>query len=307
MFLTTFYRITKTSVISLWRNRWLSLAATLIMVLTLFTISVFVSLLVVTNKTTQALRDKVDMTVYFNETTTKDQIFSIQNILLTRSDIKNVDYISKEKALERWKIRNKDDEKIRDVISESDNPLPRSLEVKTQNPEDLEKINTYLNGNDYKPLIRDISYRKNKDLVNRLVSITSFIKLGGYTLSGVFVLIAILIIYNTIRLTIYARSEEIEIMKLVGGSDWYIRGPFILEGVSYGILGAIISSIIFYFAFKFTIPIAENYLGLTNLNSSYLGMNMALIVLMQALAGLLLGTFCSIIAVRKHLVDRQQV
>ena len=304
MFLTTFYRISKMSFISLWRNRWLSLAATFIMILTLITISVFASLLTVINKTTETLRDKVDMTVYFNDATTNDQIFAIQNILVSRSDIKVADFISKDKALKRWKERNKDNEKIRDIISETDNPLPRSLEIKTQDPEDLAKIFAYLQGDDYKPLIREISYQKNKNLIDRLVRITTFIKIGGYTLSLVFVLISILIIYNTIRLTIFARSDEIDIMRLVGASDWYVRGPFIIEGISYGLLGAIVSALLFSTAFHFVVPFAERYLGSDNLNSNYLGMNLALIIAMQFLAGLLLGTLCSVVAVKKHLSNQ---
>ena len=303
MFTITLYRVTKTSLISLWRNRWLSLAATFIMILTLVTISVFASLLIVINKTTETLKDKVDMVVYFNDTTSKDQIFAIQNILLSRSDIENVNYISKETALLRWKERNKDNEKIRDIISSTNNPLPRSLEVKTEKPEDLEKINQYLIGDDYKPLIKEISYQKNKVLIDRLVRITTFIKIVGYSLSLVFVLIAVLIVYNTIRLTIFARAGEIEIMKLVGASDWYVRGPFIFEGVSYGLLGALISSILFAIAFKLSVPKIEAYLSLSNLNSAYLGMNMALIIFMQFLVGVALGTVCSVIAVKKHLED----
>lgn len=301
MFLVTLYRITKTSLISFWRNRWLSLAATLVMILALLTISIFVSILLITNKTTQSLRDRVDLTAYFNESASDDQIFAIQKILINRSDIKTVDYTSKGDALKRWREINKDDPKVRDTISEDDNPLPRSLEVKTQIPEDLDKINTLLNSSDYKPIINKISYEKNKVIIDRLLRITHFVKIAGWSLSGLFVLIAILIIYNTVRLTIFARSDEIAIMKLVGGSDWYIKGPFIIEGSIYGFLGALISSILFYFSFHFTVPVAEKYLGLINLNSTYLGMNLVEMIVLQFAIGILLGTFCSILAIRKHL------
>lgn len=300
MILTTLYRIIKTSLKSFWRNWWLSVAATLIMILTLITISFFISLLVITNRTTESLKDKADLIVYFNDESTKDQIFALQNILVSRSDVESVDYISKEKALEKWKSR-KGNEEIKNYITDTENPLPRSLEVKSSNPEDLESINTYLQDDDYKPIIKQISYEKNKQLIEKLVNVTKFIKKVGYSLSSIFVLIAILIIYNTVKLTIFARSEEIEIMKLVGGSDWYVRGPFVVEGIGYGILGAIVSSIVFYFFFRFSIPSAESYLGLSDLNSSYLGLNMTLIIIVQFVTGIFLGGLCSIIAVRKHL------
>lgn len=301
MFLTTFYRISKTSLVSFWRNRWLSLAATFIMVLTLVTISIFISLLIITDKTTATLKEKVDMSVYFNDSATQDQIVAIEDILKTRPDIKSVTYISKEEALVRWRERNNDNEKIRDIISESDNPLPRSLEVKTIDPKQLESIYQYLSDDDYKSIIREISYRKNRDLVDKLVRITTFIKIAGWSLSIVFVMIAILIIYNTIRLTMFARSEEIDIMKLVGASDWYVRGPFIIEGIGYGVIGAILSSILLYFALQFSVPATEKYLGVSNLNTSYIGINMVFLCVIQFVVGIALGFVCSMLAIKKHL------
>ena len=301
MFFTTLYRITKTSFVSFWRNRWLSLAATLIMVLTLFIISVFSTLLTISNKTTESLRDKVDLIAYFNDSASDDQIAAIKNVIKNRSDVKSVISVSKDEALARWKERNREDTKLRDAIDENENPLPRSLEIKTTDPEDLSIINDYLSSQEYKPIISKISYQKNKDLIDRLLRVTKVIKIAGWSLTCIFILISILIIYNTIRLTIFARSEEIEIMKLVGGSDWYVRGPFIIEGFSYGILGALISSLFYFFIFKTTIPTVENFLGLANMNSNYIGINMWLIILLQFFVGLILGTLCSVVAIKRYL------
>lgn len=299
--MTTLTRITKTALISLWRNRWLSLAATLIMVLTLFTVSFFACLLLMVNSTTALLRSKVDISVYFNDAVSNDQVFAIENTLLARSDVKSVDYVSKEKALEIWRSQNTDNIQLRDIINDQYNPLPRSLEIKTDQPEDLEGVNSFLSSTDYKSLIKEISYRKNKDLVDRLIRITTFIKYVGWTLSGLFVIISILIIYNTIRLTIYARSEEIEIMKLVGASDWYVQGPFILEGVVYGILAAVISSLILYLSARLFLPAAGNYLGVANVSTLISGISFYAIILIQLLVGVFLGTICSVFAVKKHL------
>ncbi len=304
MTLISIFRILKTSVISLWRNRWLSLAATLIMVLTLFTISFFVSLLIVTNKTTETLKSKVDISVYFNDSTSKDQIYALENLLLSRSDIKNVNYISKEDALSLWRDRNKDNEKLRNAISESDNPLPRSLEIRTNQPEDLESVNTFLSSSDYKPLIREISYKKSKDIIGRMVKVTNLTKQVGYVVSALFILISILIIYNTIRLTIFVRSEEISIMKLVGASDFYIQGPFFMDGISYGLIGAIIGSIIFFTFISIAAPSVYNYLDVkdySNYMRQYGLNNFGIIFLFQFLVGLLLGIFCSFFAIKKHL------
>lgn len=294
-------RIFKTAMVSLWRNSWLSIASTLIMIVTLIIISVFVSLNIITNKVTDALKDRIDMAAYIDDKVTQDQLYALQKIIASRSDVASVVYVSKEEALERWQERNRDNQKIRDVISADNNPLPRSLEIKTKNPEDLEKIAKMLESQDYAPLIKELSYRKNKDLINRLIRITNFIKIAGWSLSAVFILISLLVIYNTIRLTIFARSEEIAIMKLVGATDWYVRGPFIVEGVAYGVIATIIASIILYFAFRLIMPWANEYLGGFNLGTGYLGVSFALVVLLQLAVGVILGTACSLLAVKRHL------
>ena len=298
---TTFKRIIKTAGISLWRNRWLSLASILIMVITLIIISVFISLTVVANKITQELEDKIDMAAYIEDSVSEDQIFELQKLFTRREDVISVYYVSKEEALERWKDRNQDDENLRDIISKDDNPLPRSLEIKTEEPEDLEKIADLLEDQAYSPLIKELSYRKNKDVVERLSKIAGFINIFGWSLSIIFILISILVIYNTVRLTIFARSEEIEIMRLVGASRGYVRGPFLLEGVAYGVVGTIISSIIIYFAFQIIMPWARSYLGGFDIGSGYLGVSFWTVIFMQLCVGVLLGVFCSMFAIKKHL------
>lgn len=301
MTLVSFYRILKTSMTSFWRNRWLSLAATLMMVLTLFIISFFVSILLVTNKTAESLRSKVDMSVYFNDSTSKDQIFALQNILLSRSDIKRVEYTSKEKALEIWRERYRDNDKIRDAINSTDNPLPRSLEIKTERPEDLESINIFLTSADYKPLIRDISYAQSKLIIDRLVQITNFAENVGVIVSLIFIIISVLIIFNAISLAINSRSEEIEIMRLVGASDWYVQGPFFIEGAGYGILGAVLASAVSFLAMKLSFPAIVNYLGSSSADLIYSGINYWLIAGLELATGLFLGIICTVLAVRKYL------
>jgi len=298
---TTLKRIIKTAVVSLWRNRWLSLASTLVMVITLIIISVFISLTVIANKITDGLEKKIDMAAYLEDTVSEDQIFELQKLITRREDVVSVNYVSKEEALLRWKARNVEDENLRDIISEDDNPLPRSLEIKTEEPEDLEEIADLLDDQAYSSLIKELSYKKNKDVVERLTKITGFISIFGWSLSGIFILISILVIYNTVRLTIFARSEEIDIMRLVGASSGYVRGPFLLEGVAYGIVGTIISSILLYFSFQIAMPWARSYLGGFDIGEGYLGVSFWVVILMQLCVGVLLGVFCSAFAIKKHL------
>ena len=306
MFLVSLYRIFKTAMASLWRNRLLSLAATLIMVMTLFTISFFASVLFVTSKTTNYLNDKADISVYFNEDVSKEKILGLMNDLLVRPDVKNVEYISKEDALKRWqdwqgKKYTDAGSGLQDVINETSNPLPRSLDIRANKPSDLETINSYLNSDNVKPIVRHVSYEQNKIVIDKLIKMTSFLTNIGWSLSILFVLISILIIYNTIRLTIYARSDEIEIMKLVGASDWYVQGPFFIEGTIYGLLASIISSFILYAAIKYSLPGVESYLGAAGAQTIFSGINLGAVIGIQLAVGLILGTLCSGFAVRKYL------
>jgi cell division transport system permease protein len=299
--LTTLARTLKTALISLWRNRWLSLASTLVMIITLLIISIFVSLTIVTNKVTAAIKSKIDMAAYMEDTATDDQVFALRKVLLARSDVADVYYVSKKEALREWQERNKDNADLRDIITEEENPLPRSLEIKTKTPEDLDNIAKLLSSQDYAPLIKELSHTKSRDMINRLVRFANFIKISGWSLTVIFVLISILVIYNTIRLTIFARSEEIEIMKLVGATDWFVRGPFIFEGIAYGIAATIIASLLLYLGFAIVMPIARNYLGGFDLGGGYLGVSFALVVVIELAVGVLLGMLCSVLAVKKYL------
>ena len=301
MIITLFLRIIKTAMISLWRNRWLSIVSGLIMVITLIIISVFASLNIIANKVTSDLKDKIDMEAFIEESATDDQVFALRKLLLVRTDIEKVDYVSKEDALREWQERNRDNEQIRDVIDAENNPLPRSLEIKTVEPESLEDIAKLLETQEYSPLIKDLSYRKNREMIDRLVKIANFIKIAGWSMSVIFIVISILVIYNTIRLTIFARSEEIEIMKLVGASDWFVRGPFIIEGIVYGIFATIVASSILFLSFQLIMPATQNYLGGFDLGDGYLGVSFLFVIILELGVSVLLGMICSLLAVKRYL------
>jgi len=294
-------RSIKTALTSLWRNRWLSLTSTFIMVVTLFIISAFVSLSIVTNKVTEGLKSRIDMAVYIHDTASSDQVFALQKIILAKPEVLSVIYTSKEDALKRWQDRNVDNEKMRNIITDTDNPLPRSFEIKTNKPEDLEMIASFLEGQDYSPLIKQISYRQNKVMIDRLVKIANFVKIAGSTFSLIFIIISIMVVYNTLKLTIFARSDEIEIMKLVGATDWYVRAPFIIEALFYGVIATIVSSVILYGVFQFAVPEIQSYLGGFDLGSGYMGISFVTVVLIELAVSLLLAMGCSVFAIKKHL------
>jgi len=299
---TTFLRVLKLGLVNFWRNRWLSLAATLVMTLTLLIISIFTMMTLVIGKTTDSIRDKMDITVYFNDSASVDQIVDFQHKIAARSDVKEVKYVSKEEALEIFKSQQAG-KNVANLIDPNENPLPRSLEVKAMKAENLDQVNQFLDQAEFKPMIHSISYKENKIVIDRLIGITTFLKKIGWIFSSIFVLISILVILNTIRLTILTRKNEIEIMRLVGANDSFIKVPFIIEGLLYGIIATIVATILIKIGMQIMTPLMDQYLGISvsqQMNNFFSG-NFLSIIGMEFLVGIVIGVGCSLISIRKYL------
>ena len=298
----TFTRVFKLGLVNFWRNKWLSLAATLVMTLTLLIISTFVIMSVVISKTTESIRSKMDISVYFQDSASVDQIINIQRQLAARSDVKEVKYISKEEALVIFKEQQQG-KKIAELIDPNENPLPRSLEIKAVQPENLDAIYEFVSQEESKPLIHNISYQDNKKVIDRLLNITAFIKKIGWISSSIFVLISILVILNTIRLTILTRKDEIDIMRLVGASDAFIRVPFIVEGFLYGVIATVIATIMIKLGVVILSPMTTQYLGvdMSNRLMRFYSGNFWIILGLELFVGVAIGIGCSLISIRKNL------
>lgn len=320
---TSIYRIIKLGLVNFWRNRWLSFAATFIMTMTLLTISVFLIFNLVIKTTTEAIRNKINLSVYFEDNATDVQIRDLKFTLEQKYPNVQVIYVSKEDAYARWQEIQKN-ERIKQLVTKENNPLPRSLEVKTDKPEELSGIADYLTKNSSvivstdqsannadtpidttqssTKIIRKISYQENKLIVEKLINITNFSKKIGFVLSALFVLISILVILNTIKLTIFTRETEIEIMRLVGASDSFIKYPFLVEGALYGIIATIISLLLIYIGLRVVSPMITNYLGSVQLNlEGFFTGNLLWIVLLELLLAILISVTCSLISIRKNL------
>lgn len=299
---TSFSRITKLGLTNFWRNRWLSLASTLVMTLTLLIITLFVVMTIVIGKTTDRIKAKMDITVYFKDSATTEEISDLQERLGSRSDVKEVRYISKEEALQIWNEQQKN-LRIKELVTPEENPLPRSLAIKAQDPDQLVTIADFLTNDANNSIIHKISYEENKVIIDKLLAITSFIKKMGGLFSAIFIIVSILVILNTIRLAIFSRKEEIEIMRLVGASDRFIKVPFIVEGSLYGLLACIIAVILMWVGIFSISPLTNQYLGtaVTENMEKFFFSHFALIFLMQFLVGVIVGVSSSLFSIRKYL------
>ncbi len=297
----TFKRIIKSGLQSFWRNGWLSTATISVMVLTL----VVISILLMTNLTASAvllnLQNKIDVSVYFKLEAQEEDVLVVKSQLEKLNEVERVEYISREQALDNFREKHKDNPYLIQGLQElGENPLEASLNIKAREASQYEAIGQFLEGIYYTNIIDKVDYKQNKEMIDRLSSIIANIKIAGLTLSGILALIVILVTFNAIRLAIYSSRDEIKIMRLVGANNWFIRGPFIVEGVLYGIISSLITLGILYPVFWFVSPKISGFLPIEDLFSYFQANSLALLALLLG-AGIVLGIFSSFIAVRKYL------
>ena len=239
-------RILKTAFLDFVRNGWLSLTATLIMTLAILTVGVFIILFLSTNKVVAELKDKIDIVVNFKDSASEQLIQKLKTDLLSREQIKSVRYISKEDALEEFKSRRSVKAEVRQLVTPEDNPLPRGLQIQSVDFKEFDYVSNVIKSPAYASHIDSSSYDDNKDLIESINSSTKFVQNLGLGLSLFFILVATLVIFNTIRLAVVFRSKEIEVMRLVGASEVFIKYPFLIEGSLYAILAVAVSTALIF-------------------------------------------------------------
>ncbi len=298
-----FLRVLKFGADNFWRNIWLSAATTIIMVVTLFIITAIVILNLLANAAVDQVQKKVDLTVYFKLDAQEDRILEVRSQAQNLNNVETTKFISQDEALAQFKQAHKDDELILQSLDELDeNPLEASLVVKANRTEDYEGISDYLTSDRFSDVVSKVDFQENKDVIDRLVRIAGTIRKGGMVVGGAFVIIAILVVFNTIRLTIYTHKEEIGIMKLVGATNWFIRGPFILEGVLYGIIGAVVTLVLLYPILNAANPKITAFFEGQSLDMvQFFTQNMLWIAGGMIALGVLLGIISSSIAVGRYL------
>lgn len=239
----TIFRVVKTGFINYWRNIWLSAAATMVMTITLVIFSILALVFGIIQFSIGQVTSRVDISVYFKPGTAESTIEQFRDGLKKQPKIAEVNYTSAEEALADFKAAHARDQLILDSLDElSDNPLPATVQVKANKIEDYPTIADSIQNGGYKEHISKVNFEDNRLLIERFDKASRFIVVGGLVLVTIFSIIAILVIFNTITLTIYNRKEEVEIMRLVGATNWYIRGPFIIESLLYSVVATIITS-----------------------------------------------------------------
>lgn len=305
MIMTKIKRVLKAGFMNFWRNGWVSLATILIMAMTLFTIGSIIFSRALILSTLDELQNKVDISVYFKTDAAESDIVLLKDSLLKLSEVKNVEYVSRDQELKNFKERHKDNALITQSLEElGSNPLGAALNIKAKNTSQYASIAKFLEDalkmEGVGSIIDKISYRQNKIVIERLSKILDSSKKIGFAVSLILIIISILVVFNTIRMAIYTSKDEIGVMRLVGASNRFISGPFVVEGLLYGVIASVITMLVFYPLTMWLGPMTESFFGNINIYNYYIS-NFAQIFFIIFFAGVGLGVISSLIAVRRYL------
>lgn len=305
-FLITQWRIVKTGLQNFTRNLTLAVAAIAVMVITLTIILFSVISSATFNNTVQQITDKIDISVYLKDDVGAQKREEVIKQFEALENVRSVQFTSKDQALEDYKKANQDKPDLLAAISQTDNPLPASLRIKPNDPNKIEEIRTFIESPDIKALQSDAtSYSgERKEAIDNITQATRFFQTAGLVGVGVFALVSMLIIFNTIRMAIFNRRDELQIMRLLGASTWFIRGPFVVETIAYGIIASVLSVTVCHFLFVVSSStLGASSFGLLDINfaSQYFADNFLLILTGQLIIGILIGAVSSIIATQRYL------
>lgn len=305
-FLITQWRIVKTGLQNFVRNLTLAVAAIAVMVITLTIILFSVITSATFNNTIAQITDKIDISVYLKDSVSAKTRDDLIDKFKALSNVKSVEFVSKDQALEDYKAANQDKPDLLAAISQTDNPLPASLRIKPNDTNKIEEIRTFIESKEVKELQSDAtSYSgPRKDAIDNIARATRFFQTAGLVGVVVFALVSVLIIFNTIRMAIFNRRDELQIMRLLGASTWFIRGPFVVETITYGVIASIVSVGICHFLFVVSSSaLGASSFGLLDIEfaSNYFRDNFWVILTTQLGVGILIGAASSMIATRRYL------
>jgi cell division transport system permease protein len=270
----------------------------LIIIVTVFTRFVF-------NDTIDQVRQKIDISVYLKDEDTASQVQKFVSDLKQVPLVTSVAYISKDQARQDFEQQNKTEFAQLQALAElgADNPFPASLRIKTKDPNKLDPLNAVINKNSsLLDANTPTSYSgERKAAIDNIANVSQFSETAGLVAAGVFVVISIMIVFNTIRMAIFNRRDEIEMMKLIGAEKHFISGPFIVEAAMYGILAAIVSVVLVYAVLLSRANDLSKYDIVVGNTVHFFQAWPVLVALAQLLIGILIGVFSAQLAIRRYL------
>jgi cell division transport system permease protein len=305
--LITLNRIIHAGVLSFVRNASLAIAAMAVMVVTLTIVLFSIIANATFSNTIAQITDKIDVSVFLKDEVTTSQKDRLVRELEQQSNVERVEYLSKEQALAAYAEQNAGNQSLLTAATISGNPIPATIRVKPKDLNKIQEIRTFLTrpANVALQTEGSPSYSgERKKAIDNISHATNVLRRIGVIAVVVFAIISALIIFNTIQMAIFNRRDEITIERLLGASSWFIRGPFVVESILYGILSAIISLLLINSIFvAASSALQASSLGLLDISyaQQYFNSHFWLLLLMQIIAGIILGAASSIIATQRYL------
>lgn len=287
------------------RNAWLSVAATAVMVVALTIILLAIVLNITARNAITELSKNLKTSIYLREGTPPERRLALQNHLRANDNVSEVTFISTQEALQKFSAGFQNDPKLLEGLAlAGGDTLPASLEVSVRDLGRLSEIEQIAKAEEYKDIIDSITLGKTdaRKTIDRAADAQNFITLASVISASVFAAVSVLIIFNTIRMAIFTRSEEIRIMKLIGATPGYIRGPFVVEASMYGAIAGFIAIAAVY---SMVVSIGSKLSNQQEFSQTYeflTSTTTVVLLLFGAItAGILIGVLSSSLAMEKHL------
>lgn len=279
---------------SLNRNKTISIAAAATVAATLFIFGIAILAMLNINQGILEVQSKVELKVYLQDNITKAERENIQKKVDSIEGIVKMNYETKSEALSKFKSQLGDQNKSLVEGLDKENPIPGAFIIKVKQPEIISTVVKNIEGMPGIDSIQD-----GRGIVDKIITISRTIKWAGSIILIILIGVCLFLIGNTIRITLYSRRKEIGIMKYIGATDWFIRWPFIIEGIIIGLIGALVSNIILYYLYKIVYNKASNALIMIQMvNPQYVITN---ILGVFVLAGIIIGAVGSVLSIRKFL------
>lgn len=300
------WRVINNGIINFIRNLSLAIAAMAIMLVTLTIVLFSVIVNYTFSHTISQITNKIDVSVYLNNSVSQSQTQIILKQLMHQPNVAAVSYLSKQQALKVYEQQNASNPQLIQAVNEASNPLPPTIIIKPIDLNKLQSIRDFLE----QPSIKSLqssppSYSGQEELaINRISHAASVLQEIGIIAVVVFAVVSVLIIFNTIQMAIFNRRDEIQIMRLLGAGKWYIRGPFIVESLIYGIISAIFSVFIINLAFQASSStLKASSLGLLDISyaNNFFDVHFILLLIIELGLGIVIGAVSSLIATRRYL------
>lgn len=283
------------------RNIWLSIITVTILILAIFSINTLILTKVISTSAVEAIKEKVDLSLYLKTDSNENDIFALQLKVNALEKVKEVQYISKQEALDSFRKKNENNPEILQALLElGKNPLSPSLVISPQNPNMVPELIEELRALDSN-IIESRDFNDNRIILEKIDNITKRIDEVGFFVIAIFIITSLLVIYNSIKVAIYTHKKEIEIMRLVGASNSFIYAPFLMSSFIYTFIAVIIIILVSFPLLGILQPYLEVFFVGYNINVvSYFFDNFFLIFGLQFLIISLINVIASYIAVRRY-------